>query len=71
MSKPYKRVVLKISGESFASEGSLGIHPEQGHAWRREATRGDAWLARCDAWRRMASHVRRHVRAMRIDVHRC
>ena len=29
MSKPYKRVVLKISGESFASEGSLGIHPDE------------------------------------------
>ena len=29
MSNPYKRVVLKISGESFASEGSLGIHPDE------------------------------------------
>ena len=29
MSQPYKRVVLKISGESFAGEGELGIHPDE------------------------------------------
>ena len=29
MSNPYKRVVLKISGESFAGEGALGIHPDE------------------------------------------
>jgi uridylate kinase len=26
---PYKRVVLKVSGESFAQEGQLGISPEE------------------------------------------
>ena len=29
MSKNYQRVVLKLSGESFAQEGQLGISPEQ------------------------------------------
>ena len=29
MSKVYNRVVLKISGESFAGEGALGIHPDE------------------------------------------
>lgn len=29
MSQPYKRVILKISGESFAGEGDLGIHPDE------------------------------------------
>ena len=29
MSKNYQRVVLKLSGESFAQEGQLGIAPEQ------------------------------------------
>ena len=29
MSKTYDRVVLKISGESFAGEGALGIHPDE------------------------------------------
>ena len=28
MATPYKRVVLKVSGESFAQEGQLGISPE-------------------------------------------
>lgn len=29
MASPYKRVVLKVSGESFAQEGQLGISPEE------------------------------------------
>ena len=29
MSQNYQRVVLKLSGESFAQEGQLGIAPEQ------------------------------------------
>ena len=29
MATPYKRVVLKVSGESFAQEGQLGISPEE------------------------------------------
>jgi len=29
MSNAYQRVVLKISGESFAGEGAQGIHPEE------------------------------------------
>lgn len=29
MSKPYNRVVLKISGESFASPGAFGIGPDE------------------------------------------
>ncbi|NBX26395.1 MAG: hypothetical protein EBQ99_10190, partial [Planctomycetes bacterium] len=29
VAKPYKRVVLKVSGESFAQEGHLGISPEE------------------------------------------
>ncbi len=29
MASPYKRVVLKVSGESFAQEGQLGISPDE------------------------------------------
>ena len=29
MATPYQRVVLKVSGESFAQEGQLGISPEE------------------------------------------
>ena len=29
MTTPYKRVVLKVSGESFAQEGQLGISPDE------------------------------------------
>ncbi len=29
MAKPYQRVVLKVSGESFAQEGQLGISPDE------------------------------------------
>ena len=29
MNKAYQRVVLKISGESFAGEGAQGIHPDE------------------------------------------
>ncbi len=29
MATPYKRVVLKVSGESFAQEGQLGISPDE------------------------------------------
>jgi len=29
MTKPYQRVVLKVSGESFAQEGQLGISPDE------------------------------------------